>query len=264
MLSLFSFFKDKTHSKVNDIEVYYNEWTEKYMEGFGEIFQAKQGDDLDVFFQYYIDSMGIKPGMKILDAGCGIGGPAIHLAQKMDVSIEGITVSEVQVNIGQQKILNSELKGNVVIRKLDFHHLTNHFSSNSFDLIYFMESLSHSNCPQKVIEGVHSILKDEGVLYVKDLFRKTAYYTAEEAKIDKWIKHNNENFKLNIITKEDLLLLLRKQGFQLQFCKVMETDTNQNLGNAWVVKNNLMGSPTSWHPYLEWYEIKVKKTNLAH
>src|SRR5260370_35975018 len=39
----------------------------------------------------------LRPGMRVLDAGCGVGGPALWLAQTYGVDVLGVTLSEVQL-----------------------------------------------------------------------------------------------------------------------------------------------------------------------
>ncbi len=46
--------------------------------------------------------MGLKPGMKVLDIGCGWGGFAKYAAEKYDVKVLGITVSREQVEFARK------------------------------------------------------------------------------------------------------------------------------------------------------------------
>jgi cyclopropane-fatty-acyl-phospholipid synthase len=46
--------------------------------------------------------MGLKPGMKVLDIGCGWGGFAKYAAEKYDVRVLGITVSREQVEFARK------------------------------------------------------------------------------------------------------------------------------------------------------------------
>src|SRR5258706_6001529 len=92
------------HYSSNDIKQYYEEWTPRYIESFGEVFQGRSAQNLDQLMDYYIQSAGIKPGMKLVDAGCGICGPAIMLAKKTDVQIDAVTISEEQAKIARTKI----------------------------------------------------------------------------------------------------------------------------------------------------------------
>ena len=46
-------------------------------------------------------SSGMKPGMKVLDVGCGVGGPMRNMAQFSGSNIDGITLNQYQVNVGE-------------------------------------------------------------------------------------------------------------------------------------------------------------------
>jgi cyclopropane fatty-acyl-phospholipid synthase-like methyltransferase len=271
---MISFFRKRKHSEPNNAHVfvntpeyvasYYDEWTPSYMDGFGEIFQSNQCDDIDEFFNYYIKSIGLKDGDKVIDAGCGVGGPAINIAKRKKVFVDALTISQEQVAIARQKISDAKLEDQIKVHQLDFHKMAAALPPESYDAIYFMESLVHSTAPKKVLEQCYTLLKREGVLYIKDLFAKTAFHPDEQKNIDKWVDHNNKAMFLNIIPKEEVLMMARELGYVLQFCKLIELPTNQDLGNAWSIKNNVMPDPSTWQPYLEWYEIKFYKPYYVH
>lgn len=44
-----------------------------------------------------VDALGLKPGMKVLDCGCGVGGPARNIARMSGAHVTGITISDYQV-----------------------------------------------------------------------------------------------------------------------------------------------------------------------
>lgn len=57
-----------------------------------------QEDKLDLICR----KMGLRPGMKVLDIGCGWGGFAKYAAEKYGVNIHGITVSREQVKFADK------------------------------------------------------------------------------------------------------------------------------------------------------------------
>ncbi|MFS7996325.1 putative 24-methylenesterol C-methyltransferase [Helianthus anomalus] len=59
--------------------------------------------------QMAVDLIGVKAGQKILDAGCGIGGPMRAIASHSGCNVTGITINEYQT-IGV-KIGGSERTG---------------------------------------------------------------------------------------------------------------------------------------------------------
>ena len=258
-MNLFKHLRKKVSA--NDVEKYYEEWTARYIESFGHIFQSKMAESTEKLTNYYIEQMGLKENMKLLDAGCGVGGPAIEICKQINVLIDGITISQTQIDIANQNIIKAGLADNIHVYKIDFHNMGSSFAENTYDVIYFFESLVHSSEPKYVIEQAYKLLKPDGILYIKDLFEKTAYNKEDKKQIDFWVSHNNRSIKMNITKKEDLLIDLREIGFQLEFCQLMKIPTNQDKGNSFVVVNNIMPemAQNKVTPYLEWYEIKVIK-----
>ena len=47
--------------------------------------------------------LGLKPGMKVLDIGCGWGGAAYHLARNYGVEVTGLTLSESQLEMAEER-----------------------------------------------------------------------------------------------------------------------------------------------------------------
>ena len=52
--------------------------------------------------QEFVVENGVKRRMKALDVGCGVGGPMRNMAVFSQCCIEGITINEYQVNIGNK------------------------------------------------------------------------------------------------------------------------------------------------------------------
>lgn len=50
-----------------------------------------------------VDSLGLRPGEHLLDAGCGLGAPAILVAKETGARVTGITVSNVQVTEARKR-----------------------------------------------------------------------------------------------------------------------------------------------------------------
>src|SRR5690554_4036922 len=59
------------------------------------------------------DALGLQPGEYVLDAGCGVGGPAVLLAREYDVRVTGITVSVAQVEQARLRAGRSDLSDRV-------------------------------------------------------------------------------------------------------------------------------------------------------
>jgi sterol 24-C-methyltransferase len=100
---------------------FYNLVTDFYEWGWGQSFHFAPRFHNETFVEsikraeYHLCSrLGLKPGMKVLDAGCGVGGPMRNIAVFSGASIEGITINQYQVNIGnkynKQNLLQDQCK----------------------------------------------------------------------------------------------------------------------------------------------------------
>lgn len=67
--------------------------------------------------------LDLKPGMKLLDVGCGWGTLVLHAAKEYGVRAVGVTLSKNQVNYAQQRIANAGLVERVDIRLQDYREV---------------------------------------------------------------------------------------------------------------------------------------------
>ena len=77
--------------------------------------------------------MGLKPGMRVLDVGCGVGGPAREIAAFTDCNVIGVNNNEFQVGRATMYTKRMKLDGQVQFVKGDFMKLVEQFGENSFD-----------------------------------------------------------------------------------------------------------------------------------
>ena len=136
--------KSTKEIKVNAVENYYDRTTASYIAGFGDVFQGSRPQSTEELLNYILCSSGISDGMRILDAGSGVCGPAIWFAQNRSVSIEALTISQVQVDESIRRISQSGTQNQIKVTKGDFHSLGEIYEHQSFDLVMFMESLCHA------------------------------------------------------------------------------------------------------------------------
>ncbi|MGB5758687.1 MAG: cyclopropane-fatty-acyl-phospholipid synthase family protein [Acidimicrobiales bacterium] len=67
--------------------------------------------------------LGLKPGTRLLDVGCGWGGMALHAARHYGVEVVGITISESQAELASERVAEAGLGGQIEIRLQDYRDL---------------------------------------------------------------------------------------------------------------------------------------------
>ena len=105
------------------------------------------------------DSLKLQPGARVLDAGCGVGHVAVHLASK-GLQVYGIDVVKNHVRWAQQCVKDRGFAKSVTVRLMDYHHLE--LPDRSFDGVYTIETLVHATDPEKALGEIFRVLKPGG------------------------------------------------------------------------------------------------------
>jgi ubiquinone/menaquinone biosynthesis C-methylase UbiE len=121
---------------------------------------------------------------KVLDAGCGVGGSSIFLAQKAGCHVTGISLSERQIQQAKENARQKEVEALTDFQVMNYSE-TN-FPDNSFDVVWGCESICYADDKNKFIAEAYRILKPGGRLVVADGFvSKLAYNDYPD--IRKWL-----------------------------------------------------------------------------
>ncbi|KAL8904353.1 MAG: hypothetical protein Q9207_003332 [Kuettlingeria erythrocarpa] len=104
-------------------------------------------------------SLNLPSGSKVLDAGCGVGHVALHLAHK-GLYVQGIDITPNHAAWAQRNVERQGMQGRVHAQRGDYHDLP--FDSQSLDGVYTMETLVHAFEPTRVLSESFRVLKPGG------------------------------------------------------------------------------------------------------
>lgn len=124
-----------------------------------------------------LDELHVRPGDRVLDIGCGTGGPAVRLAERADVGVVGVTVSEHQANRATERAQRAG-----VADRVEFHHadaMALPFDAASFDHAFALESIMHVPDRAVVLVEAARVLRPGGRLTLTDVFRIADEETAD-------------------------------------------------------------------------------------
>jgi len=102
----------------------------------------------------------------VLDAGCGVGGTAIHLAKNYGCKVIGITLSENQCRLANENATIENVSHLVEFQVMDYMQTS--FENQSFDVIIGMESIVYAQPKKAFIEEAFRLLKDGGKLVLAE------------------------------------------------------------------------------------------------
>jgi cyclopropane-fatty-acyl-phospholipid synthase len=84
--------------------------------------QAQTDKKLHIAAKLYL-----KPGLKVLDIGCGWGGMALYLHEKFGVEVLGITLSEEQLKLARERAEKAGVADKVKFELIDYRKVTGKF-----------------------------------------------------------------------------------------------------------------------------------------
>jgi cyclopropane-fatty-acyl-phospholipid synthase len=105
--------------------------------------------------------LGLEPGMKVLDIGCGWGGMAIHAAKNYGAEVVGVTISKEQQKLAQDKAKNLPIE----IRFQDYRSLLRS-KPKTFDRIISIGMFEHIGQKnyKTFFKVANHAMKDDGLL----------------------------------------------------------------------------------------------------
>lgn len=124
---------------------YYDGATGLYEYGWSQSFHFSRFAKGEAFLaslarhEHYLSAqMQLKPGMRVLDVGCGVGGPAREIALFSDAQIVGVNNNDFQIQRAKKHTKTAGLQDQVAFVKGDFMKLAEQFGENSFDAGMFV------------------------------------------------------------------------------------------------------------------------------
>jgi cyclopropane-fatty-acyl-phospholipid synthase len=112
--------------------------------------------------------LNLKPGLKVLDIGCGWGGMALYLNRVADVDVLGITLSEEQLKVARRRAEEAGVADRVTFELIDYRNLT-----GTFDRIVSVGMFEHVGVPhfEAYFAKVHELLALDGVALIHSIGR---------------------------------------------------------------------------------------------
>lgn len=117
--------------------------------------------------------IGLKPGDRVLDLGCGRGRVAAHIAKYSGAHVTGLNIDP--DSIAQAKVLNEELGlGNDFVVK-DFNDLPLPFENDTFDGFYNIQAFSLARDHKALFREIFRVLKPGARFSSLDWIKYPAY-----------------------------------------------------------------------------------------
>ncbi|MFD9130417.1 class I SAM-dependent methyltransferase [Kitasatospora sp. NPDC059571] len=137
-----------------------------YWEPGAKSLEAAQEAKLDLICR----KLGLRPGLRLLDVGCGWGSLLLHAARRYGVTAVGVSISAEQVELARRRIAEAGLADRVEIRLQDYREIPD----GPFDVISSVGMAEHVGTEQyrTYADGLYRLLAPGGRLLNHQISRR--------------------------------------------------------------------------------------------
>lgn len=136
-----------------------------YFEHDGQTLEAAQ----QAKYRHIAAKLRMEPGMRVLDIGCGWGGMAMYLAERLGAHVVGVTLSTEQRDLAQARARERGLCDRVEFRLLDYRQMT-----EKFDRIVSIGMFEHVGAPHypEFFRKLNDLLEEDGVALIHSIGKR--------------------------------------------------------------------------------------------
>lgn len=136
--------------------------------------------------KYIADALNITKEDIILDAGCGVGGTAIWIAENFGAKVSGVSIMENQIEPAKGYAIDRGVD-NLVEFKVK-NYINTGYPNQSFTKIFAMESVCHAENKEDFFKEAYRLLKPGGELaFIDEFVTKDNLSKKEQQLLNDWL-----------------------------------------------------------------------------
>ncbi|XP_058107887.1 phosphomethylethanolamine N-methyltransferase-like isoform X2 [Magnolia sinica] len=144
----------------------------RYERVFGEGFVSTGGIDTT---KEFVAKLELKPGHKVLDVGCGIGGGDFYMAENFDAEVVGIDLSINMVSFALERAIGRQCSVEFEVADCT----QKNYPDNTFDVIYSRDTILHIQDKPTLFRTFFKWLKPGGKVLITDYCKRAGPPSAE-------------------------------------------------------------------------------------
>ena len=176
----------------------------------------------------------LRPGSRIVDVGCGLGGSSIYLAKNYAADATGITISPIQVEMARKTAASEGVNAKFLL--MDAEEMK---FDEPFDVVWSIESISHYPDREKFFAAAARCLKPGGTLAITDWFKKEQLSQKEHKKFMEPIE---KGMLVVLENMGDYDASLKSVGLQVTHSEIL----NKHCSRTWDLCVDMLKNKALW------------------
>ena len=168
------------------VVAYYDRVTDTYRRAWGDSFHFAVFSGAETLHEAMVaterklaDEGGFRPDMRVLDIGCGVGGPALNIAEHSGAHVTGINVVPHQVEIARRRAAKRGLAERTHFEVADGMSMP--FPDGAFDAVYIFEAGCHMPDKARFYVECARVLRPGGVFLGLEWLQRDGLTASEAA-----------------------------------------------------------------------------------
>jgi len=210
----------KVREQPNVVSRYYDVVTQFYEYAWGQSFHfssRRKGENLLASQKRQEEGVGellrLRPGMKVADVGCGVGGPLIAIGRSTGASITGLNFNAHQIARGQQHVRKAGLEGTCGFLLANFMDVP--LPDGHFDAIYSFEAICHAPDTAMLFRELYRLLKPGGEIAAIDWCLTERFDDTNPKHVDIRDRIEFSNATPDLLTTQQQLDVMKDAGFEI-------------------------------------------------
>ena len=227
---------------------FYDVVTRFYEFGWGATFHfspRRPGESLKASQRRHDEGLGkllrLRPGMRVADVGCGVGGPLVNIAEATGASITGINFNTRQVERGRVRARRAGLENTCDFLYADYMDVP--LPEGTFDAMYSFEAICHAPDKERAFRELHRLLKPGAEAAIVDWCFTHRFDAADPVHSDLRARIEKTNATPDLPTCAEYVAAMKSAGFEV----IDALDQQEELGNP----------ETPWYMALEGRDLSL-------
>lgn len=159
------------------------------------------------------EMLDLRPGMRVADVGCGIGGPMVTIGKATGASIVGLNLNAYQISRGEELVKKAGLTSTCSFQLANFMDVP--LPDGHFDALYSFEAICHAPDTLALFRELYRLLRPGGEIVAVDwcLTERFDVDDAEHCDIRDRIEHSNGT--PDLLTTQQQLDAVKYAGFEI-------------------------------------------------